>query len=158
MVAKIAMGSWMAWLMPTAAKGINPKKSKLGTSKTGPPVPVRDEPKPTPTPIKISAALFRVCEVWTFFLCFERALKPEKTIKLAKIRVSAVLDKIVFTFAPKRVAGMIPRLIHKTGCQAIDLCLAYMKIPTRPVNKKLKLLVAWAIWSSVPTKKNQQGC
>ncbi len=46
--------------MPTAAKGINCKKSRVGTSKTGPPVPVRAEPKPTPTPIKINKVLLRV--------------------------------------------------------------------------------------------------
>ena len=114
MVAKIAMGSWMAWLMPTAAKGKDPNKSSKGTSKTGPPVPVRDEPKPTPTPMVISTALFRVCKVLASWLCFERALYPEKTIKVAKIRVRAVPDKIVFTLAPKRAAGIIPMLIHKT--------------------------------------------
>jgi hypothetical protein len=145
-----ATGIWIAWLAPIAGKTGALMKTKIGTSNTGPPVPVRAEPKPTITPIITRRDALKECVERSAEGGFVSELTPAATINAARSIVSTLAGSTPLLRAPNTVAGTIPAPSHDTILQSTLRRLAYVAVPAAPVKRKPHMLVAMAKCRSRP--------
>src|SRR5215210_8663526 len=149
-VEEIATGIWTTWLTPIADKVGARRKTKIGTSSTGPPVPVRADPKPTTTPICNRRRGLKEWAARSAEEPFAKALTPVAVIRVARSTISTSAGSAALLSAPNTAAGTIPASSHNTIPQSTLLRREYAIVPTRPVKRKLHMPVAIATWRSRP--------
>jgi hypothetical protein len=125
-------------------------RTRIGTSSTGPPVPVRADPKPTIAPICKRTRVPKECAARSAEGAFAKTLTPVAAISVARNTVSTSVGSAALLRAPSTAAGTIPAPSQNTILQSTLLRLAYSTVPTTPVKRKLQMLVAIARWRSRP--------
>ena len=102
---KPTIGNATAWAAPTDASTGVRNSSRIGTSRTAPPVPVSAEPKPTkaPTASKAGAPRRRARPASSGRL--SRVSAPVSTISEARMAISRPSGRAVLANAPTNAVG-----------------------------------------------------
>jgi len=146
----------MAWLIAMAPSGATPSPRRVGTSNTGPPVPVNAEPKPTAAPNVTSrhpvGGRLTIRSRRGHNCC-----PPTSMAKVAKVAKTTPLGSKALTRAPTKAAGMQPTDKPNTADHSTVPRRAYTTVPTIPVKRNAHVLVAVAACGSIPVKTTMAG-
>src|SRR5271169_5413139 len=111
----------MTWLNPTATSTGTLIEMAIGTSTSGPPVPLIDERKPVTAPTTRRLVLGTVCSGASAAFCDRIALSPDKNVSRPRQASSNCGLTTLTAHAPAKAVGVAPRQSHAAMPQRIDL-------------------------------------
>src|ERR1700722_6791380 len=122
----------MTWLSPTATSTGTLMEIMIGTSTSGPPVPLIDDKNPVTAPTISSRVLDRARSGLSATLCAFSELSPDENVRRPRQASSNRGLTTLTAHAPTNAVGAAPAHNHVAMPHRMDLLCAKTAVATRP--------------------------